>query len=123
MLFYVRAYQSVVALDTGEWQTAAQWADIVLRYPWTSTVPRWWSARSCRYAAALSLLDAGDAASIRHARRMLNELGARGQRRQLQERACVDVADTRPTMTAATTPAVELPGASPHVRAAAWPRR
>ena len=37
---------------------------------------RWWSARGCRYAAALSLLDAGDADSARRAMRMLDELGA-----------------------------------------------
>jgi hypothetical protein len=189
VLSYVRAYQSVVALDTGEWQRAAQRTDLVLRYPRTSTVPRilalsvsalldartgrgdpsaaleladdlaastdelermvppvvaraeiawlgqradevprmtqdcwelavarhatwmigplaawryragvvddlppgvarpyvlqaagrhddaarWWSACGCRYAAALSLLDAGDATSIRHATRILHE--------------------------------------------------
>ncbi len=192
MLFYVRAYRSVVALDTGDWQRAAEHADLVLRYPRTSTVPRilalsvtalleartgsgdpsraldladdlaastdelermvppvvarseiawlghrndeipritqqcwelavargatwmigplaawryraavtdalpedvaepyvlqatgrhaaaarWWSERGCRYAAALSLLDAADVGSIRLASRMLSELGA-----------------------------------------------
>lgn len=37
---------------------------------------RWWSARGCRYAAALALLDAGDDASAGRAHTMLVELGA-----------------------------------------------
>jgi hypothetical protein len=37
---------------------------------------RWWSARGCDYAAALSLLDAGDVASATRASRMLRELGS-----------------------------------------------
>lgn len=40
MLFYVRAYQSVVALDLGDWRGATDLAELVLRYPRTSTVPR-----------------------------------------------------------------------------------
>jgi DNA-binding SARP family transcriptional activator len=40
MLSYVRAYRSVVALEVGEWQRAEDLADLVLRYPRTSTVPR-----------------------------------------------------------------------------------
>ncbi len=39
-LFSVRAYQSVAALDVGDWCRAAEFADLVIRHPRTSTIPR-----------------------------------------------------------------------------------
>lgn len=39
-LFYVRAYQSVVALDLGDWSRAENRAQLVVRYPRSSTIPR-----------------------------------------------------------------------------------